>query len=245
MARSNLDFKPLYSSYPNLRDTIVDWLPMDTKELFEKNKKDKRQLQKLKMYGWLDNKFSYRFNKQGFRCDDFDHTQRDSIVFLGCSNTVGIGLPYEKTHPYIVSKELNLKCYNLGKGGGSNDSAFRIGSYWIPILKPKLVCMLTPSKERLEVIECNGEVNNILPSRQPKVFKTFYQHWLLNDNNSTLNQEKNLNAINWICHETQVPFVQLSVDYLYQHIKDTARDLSHPGVMSQKIVADKFLQLLS
>ena len=54
----------------------------------------------------------YRFNKYGFRCEEF--TDTDCIAFLGCSHTFGTGLDQAQIWPEIVCKELGVRCVNLG-----------------------------------------------------------------------------------------------------------------------------------
>jgi hypothetical protein len=86
----------------------LQWLPSDTEELFIKNKE--KRLEELKTGGWLNTEIEYSFNNYGFRSEEFDTTP--SILYLGCSFTVGIGLRIEHTWPYLVSTAMNLKCFN-------------------------------------------------------------------------------------------------------------------------------------
>ena len=50
----------IYSAYPDLASKTVQWLPMDTAELFEQNKKTKGEL--LDKLNWNENSFDYKFN---------------------------------------------------------------------------------------------------------------------------------------------------------------------------------------
>ena len=98
-------FEPNYNSYyKEYANKSLDWLPMDTKELYEKNLKEKYQL--LKQHDWIDKSFTYKFNSHGFRCEEF--TNKPTIMVLGCSFTCGIGLPIEFIWPELISKNLNL-----------------------------------------------------------------------------------------------------------------------------------------
>ena len=61
-------------------------------------------------------------------------------------------MPYHNTWPFLVAEELGLECYNLGLGNGSWDGIYRIGSYWIEKLNPKIVFILEPPGVRYEVL---------------------------------------------------------------------------------------------
>ena len=67
------------SAYPELANQEINWLPMDTKQLYKHNLKQNAQ----ELAPWIDNPFTYKFNSKGFRCEEFDTT--DNVVFLGCS----------------------------------------------------------------------------------------------------------------------------------------------------------------
>ena len=58
---------------------------------------------------------------------------------LGCSISFGTGLPYENTWPYLVSRKLNLSCWNLSQPASSLDTCYRLANHWVPILKPKYI----------------------------------------------------------------------------------------------------------
>ena len=151
---SNRTNKPLkttlYSAYPDFKYTTQQWLVSDTEKLFYKNKNDFDKSRLLDKLGWTHDNVVYEFNSEGFRSDEFSYTSEKSIVFLGCSHVVGIGINYQDTMAYQVSKCLKSKCYNLGVGGGSIDSCFRFAYHWIPKLKPDIVILIQPDSARIE-----------------------------------------------------------------------------------------------
>lgn len=212
-----IDHNP-YIEYAN---TEINWLPMDTEKLYNLNLKYKKSL--LEQYNWIDSNFTYKFNKHGFRSDEF--TNDPSIVFLGCSITAGIGLPIEATWPTLVANHLNLRCYNLGIGGASNDTAFRLAHVWIEKLKPQIVVFCQTYAERYELHSSTGIISNIA-----KECGDFYNHWLSNNNNSLLNSIKNRLAINQLCNQFGIKFVHTDVNDVV--VIDKARDLAHPGIKS-------------
>ena len=249
----------LYSAYPNLANQTLDWLPADTKQKYESSKKNPKSNKILISHGWTDKSITYKFNSYGFRCEEF--VNKDSIVSLGCSHTIGIGIPYEKTFSYIVSKRLGYKNYNLALGAGSNDSCYRIGSYWIPKLKPKAVIYMIPSKLRFEYIDFqNQKVINLLPNHmthstssdiRDKIIKRYRDFFIMNQENVNLLRSKNVKAIQQLCQENNIKFIQLdSNEYFSRKILarkgsnlqyDFGRDLSHRGPKTNEFVANEII----
>jgi len=225
-----------YSEYSN---QILNWLPMDTEDLYQKNLQD--QYDSLKKYNWIDANITYKFNSYGFRSDEF--SSEPNIVFLGCSHTVGIGLPLESTWPYLISNQLQLKRFNLGIGASSNDTAFRLALTWISKLKPKLVIFLSTDEYRLE-LHTENTIADIGPWSNNQGH--FYKEWVTNCNNSKLNYLKNKLAVQQICMDNNIKFLEQSFAGIIPMLRmagvyDFARDLSHRGVESNKIIANYFL----
>lgn len=223
------------SGYREFSNKEIDWLPMDTEELFKKNLKVNFQL--LKEQGWVDNKFTYRFNRDGFRCNDFP--QDDSIAFLGCSFTIGIGLPESVIFPTLVSQSLKLKCVNLGVGGSSADTAFRLAFYWLPKIKPKLVVLLSPHMHRLEIYD-NKEFHHHRPTHAKGSTDC-----ILSEEYCYLNQQKNILGIEKICNSLGTKFLGLKLEKDFIQVpNDFARDLSHSGIQSHLETSKKILSLI-
>jgi hypothetical protein len=229
-------FKPNYNStyyHKDLANKSVDWLPMDTKQLYEKNLKENYQL--LKVNNWIDKSFTYKFNSHGFRCEEF--TDEPSIMFIGCSNTIGIGLPIETIWPELVSKELNMHCVNLGIGGGSPDTAFRICHGWLDIVKPEIVIFTEPPGTRIELVNAN-EINNILMNNIEHC--SFLKDWIIDDNNVYFNRLKNKLAIENLCINRNIKYLYFDSKTFYRthSNRDYARDLTHSGVNSHKLFSE-------
>jgi hypothetical protein len=210
---------------------------MDTAARYRENLKSNRTA--LESNGWIDKEITYQFNSSAFRCDEFTHSP--SILFLGCSHTVGVGLPIEHTWPTIVASKLNLKCYNLGQGGGSADTAYRLGSYWIPKILPKIVVFLIPDIHRLEVIR--EHTIEFLTPMTPSQYAGFYNKWVYFESNGWLNSQKNTLALEHISNRYDCKFVSLCADCI--NVVDLARDLAHGGVRSNVNLADMFLNLIT
>jgi hypothetical protein len=218
---------PLYFRSPlhYYSNKTYDWIVSDTEERYKENLKKNKNL--LVKHGWIDRKITYKFNSLGFRCDEFEQN-RDCILFLGCSYTFGVGLPLETIWPTLVANKLKLKCYNLGIGGGSNDTAFRLGYHYIPMLKPKAVILLSPSADRVELMN----KNNRFDQHGPWNINIFYKFWTQHDANGKINQIKNMLALKAICDSNGANFLNFDLDDF--KVIDLARDLTHYGTKSHR-----------
>jgi hypothetical protein len=225
------------SIYREFSKKTVEWISGDTPEMYESNILTRKL--ELEKYGWVNTKFDYTFNSVGFRCEEF--SEDPTVVFLGCSYTIGVGMPAEQTWSSLVAKSLNLKSANLGQGGGSNDTAFRLGYHWIPKIKPKLVVFLTPPDHRFEIVS-SGMIHLITPHHHADQFVDFMGEWCADKTNTYHNYLKNLLAIENICTTNQIKFISYNCND-FRRI-DLARDLAHPGVISNQQLAEEILKLV-
>jgi hypothetical protein len=234
MIELNKDF----SAYPELAGQEVYWLTADTHELYCAHLERSESKNAIKQTQLLYEKFTYKMNSQGFRCEEFTGEPGDSIVFLGCSHTVGIGLPYTHTFANIVATELGLQNYNLGQGGSSNDTAYRFSSYWLHRLMPKVVVLLSPEANRSELIT-TAQVYQLGAHASVKRLREYMQAYFNSPLNAVLNKEKNQLAIRQLCNNLSIPFVLLDEHDLGN--MDYARDLMHSGTITNKHFAEKIL----
>jgi hypothetical protein len=123
----------------------TNWCPSDNRQNWDKGKYIAERL------GWTDSNVKYRFNKWGFRHEGDFVENRNSIVFLGCSMTMGVGVNYEQTWPYHVANELGLDCINLGQPGTAINASYRVAKMWLPVIKPKIVMFFAPDPHRREL----------------------------------------------------------------------------------------------
>ena len=234
--------------------TTSEWMPTDSKESFDRLVQDPEHYAYFKKQGWLEPlAITYQINKEGFRCDDFDSSE-PCMVALGCSYTMGIGLPLKDLWATKVGAELGLKVYNLAWGGSSVDTCFRLARYWIPKLKPQVVCMLVPPRARLELLtipKTSPPAEVFMPMSRSSLFSTndtFLKHWFGNEENQYINQEKNVLAIESIAHATGAKYASVKADHEAACSRDIvgyARDYMHTGPIGHDMIADKLLNLLS
>lgn len=219
----------------------LDWIPGDSFEKFNKHCQDTDKVEYLTQSGWdKPGCFTYNFNSNGFRTDELVYNPV-SIVGLGCSHTLGHGLPQERVWVEILGKKLHCPVYNLGVIGCSLDTVFRIATYWLPIIKPKYVVLNCPEYERFE---CRSNKNDSI-SLTPGILEwmsdeeaTVCKRWWLNDENSLYNGAKNVLAIENICQQHNIKFFAYSPNEMERKF-DKARDFCHRGPACHESFANR------
>ena len=222
----------------------MPWLPSDSQEKWHHNLKHHKD--QLVQQGWLPEKtLAYQFNSQGFRSDEFDNSQA-TCMFLGCSFTMGIGLDNRDIFPTLISLNLGMKSANLGLGGASMDTAFRMGVKWIPTIKPKIVVCLQPFPDRIELVNSQSSCSLLpnLTTSPADLTKWYHDYWLIEESNSELNRLKNTWALKHLCREHNIKFVSIAAEQQVRYI-DKARDLEHPGAKSHQLLAADILTLIN
>lgn len=223
----------------------------DTEDLYHSNLylPEKRKL--LQLNNWTADNISYKENSEGFRSSEF---VEGGILCLGCSLTLGLGLDEDNIWPNILGQALGIPVNNLGLPAFSNDGCFRLADHYITTLKPRMVFMLTPSKNRFEIKIDEGYRSLIPAYLYPNMQKyhkergiedyiPFLKNWVANNENFELNFKKNVLAIKSLCGE--VPFFHQTAEETRELTieGDLARDLVHPGRKWQHIIASKFIDM--
>jgi hypothetical protein len=238
---------PKHANWSNEKSTL--WDGSDHEKLYQSNIKDPKNCALLEKYGWIDTTIEYRFNQQRFRDDEFDN--RPCGLSLGCSFTRGIGLKEEQTWPTVLSKISGLHFWNLGVGGGAMDTCTRLLDYYISKLKPRIVILLAPPKNRFElhkdgfwhVIGINLQGINTLN------FQDFQKVYYAYDENSIINHRKNMLAMKQICAQYSTPFYSWESDndtcLPSVERSDLARDLLHQGPAAQQQLAETMYQKIA
>jgi len=227
-------------SNSSLANQELDWNGTDSEELYQKNLKTNSA--ELEQYNWINRSIKYKFNSYGFRADDFD-SSAPGVMFIGCSHTLGVGLPVESTWAHVVSTSLKLKNYNISVGGSSNDTAFRLAHHWIEQLKPSLVLFLSAERTRFELHTDTDEIIDLsVWSHTGTMVNDFTRHWYSNDTNSDMNYLKNTLAVKQLCSERGIKYIQREASTI--HLRDKARDLQHYGEKTHRHIAAMFLNKL-
>ncbi len=239
-------FKPVQFS------TELKWSGSDTSEQFEKNIKDPDRYQLLKSHGWLDpDVITYKYNRYGFRCDEFD--DRPAGIALGCSHTEGVGVREQDAWSSVLSKLLGVHVWNLGVGSSSLDTVFRVLEYWLPKLTPKFVAICIPYVARIEVFVRDGIHRQDIPINlghwpsNVARYNTFYREWAVSDVNMIMLRRKNLLAIQQLCDKANTALVVEEADVIVDNmsvVKSCARDLMHPGAKNHAYFAQHMYNAL-
>lgn len=235
----------IFHQHSSFKNKTVHWFTADSIEAYNENLNNPKRRKIIEDNNWIGSTIEYSFNSHGFRADEFE-LEKESILFLGCSFTLGTGLPYEYTWPYLVSKKLGYKNYNLGISGGSNDTAFRLGNHYIPKLKPTIVVFAGTASDRLDLIDAEDITTlryNYIPEH---LDSAFYKDWLTYKENGELNWSKNYLAIKYLCKINSIPFMYVPFSTVIPHpYLDRGRDIMHPGIKSNAKVADFVLDAIS
>ena len=238
---------PLHCNINNYKNRTLDWFPGDTNERLRESMQRHKSKKYIQRKGWdQPGAITYKFNSDAFRSAEFDPAA-DNLMALGCSFTMGVGLPAHLVWPSLLGHALNLQVCNLGWGGFSADACFRMAEYWIPYLNPKLVVFLVPARSRLEIIvdEKTGHTFDLRPSNfdHYQHLNEFTKHWFGQDENSRLNNKKNQLAVEAICYQLGIPILCYEVfqEMIGLARLDLARDLSHAGPETHKKFIEKII----
>lgn len=230
--------------YQQFASTTRLWDGTDSEKNFRENCAIEENYKKLNDLGWLEpNVITYKCNSQGFRDDDFD--QQPAGIALGCSHTMGTGVPVEHAWPSQLQSMLGQKVWNLGIGGAALDTCYRLLEYWIENLNVEFVVCAVPGIARYEVFDNNW--SNILSSMPLEINNLdwlvgYQKNYLTYDQNSELNRRKNLQAMQHICNKYNIPFYyDLMEDFADAKM---ARDLMHCGTDTQERLANKFFNII-
>jgi hypothetical protein len=226
----------------------LQWLPTDSEENFQKHIKNQEYRDYFESKGWLEpNAITYCINSEGFRSEEFD-PQLPSMVSLGCSYTVGIGLPEHSTWPAIVSQKLKLQNYNLAWGGTSADTCFMLAEYWLPVLRPQLVVMAAPPKNRFDLILETEFLKHetYMPAHETGHTETsdFIKHWFIHERNANLNNSRNRLAVEGLCAKLGIPCLTYNVHDWFAKSREEleyARDRMHAGPLGHQLFAEGIL----
>jgi hypothetical protein len=213
------------------------FLSTDTEDLFRKNLKKQHYL-----WTYRRKQISYSHNEFGFRSRSFENLDwANAVVVFGCSNVYGTGLAHEDCVCSIMEEKLGRPVINFGIHGGSVELAF----YNSLILcnnftTPAAVVHLWTSLDRYTDI--TDKVKNVVPIHDDYFAKINWnkksEFYVLADRTIWKNKTVYYESSFW--NETADT---LNIDRLPPTV-DSARDLSHPGIETNKLFADFLVEKL-
>jgi hypothetical protein len=237
-----------FSSHPT---TTVFWYPSDDEENFNKNPNKKQ---------WENIDISYQFNSQGFRTYDLPSLIGQKVdIALGCSLTLGIGLPVEVIWPTLIEKESKFPMLNLGQGGGSSDTVARILTNVCSLYDIQTVYILWPDASRFEIYnnDSNLKADPLVSFMHAQVadikhmghmntemsIQRFYKNQSIVHTLAKLYNFKVSEHFYAIGREFQ-KLLNISLSHLgLYHLadEDRARDGIHPGPKQHQLIARNFI----
>ena len=241
----NIDYK--YSFYPT--DESLSWTLADSELEFKKNFKKYPDNKSLKYY--LENPIEYKFNNCGFRTPDDFNEEDEGNVFLGDSNTMGVGHHLKNIWAYKINKDIGGKFWNLGQGGCGNQTDYRLLYGWKDTLKIKNIFHYSINHSRFEFFH-NGELVHLSPYEtliQKNIpSERFYVEILSDTEYLNFIQDTYINAIKGLAKDIGCNYYYLKgniFDGYDLSIDDSleARDLLHDTVDQQNFLYEKFREL--
>jgi len=228
-----------YSPHANL---LLNWVGTDQPDN-QRAKLDTSFRSAWQESGWTDDTvIEYQFNSGGFRTDEFDQSER--IMILGSSPTVGVGLHRSQTWSELLSKKINMPIWNLATGTGCLDTMYRVLKNYLPQLNVTMVIEFGGEKDAFEIYYRNKwqvingpEFKNCDP-KLPAVRDIWYSHI----ENERINQEKNTDAMRWICNQHRVPYYKFFANDILIDPPVATNDWSrcghHPGPRFHAAITD-------
>ena len=271
------DFRILQRSYFSKHEgTHTGWYKPHVEKLIKKEPKKYKYI--LQQSGFMDEEGSiiwptYIVNGLGFRSDDW-RSGKDGVIFLGCSDTFGVGNYIKNTASSIVSEKLGVQNYNLAIPGGGLDQAYRVLKAHISDIQGKVVCLIVPEPNRREIFSDNTSVllspsswsngttkDNLEDFYDIDSLQEFYFKLMCEKKYTFMETQKNIDAIKHLCKEFGKYLVILKNPVVYSDessrditiksrqdahgkIDDLACDLIHSGPNYQNLIAKKLLEKL-
>lgn len=206
------------------------WYPKNTTEHWSGS-----DLPLAKNPDW-DLPIDYKFNAQGFRTHDLEFAFTNKVnVALGCSHTLGIGIPNEMTWPAQIEKLTGITTLNLGLGEGSSDTVARILTNIAGLLQIDTVYILWPIRYRFEYY---GEksIYPILPGNSQLEYV-----WYMEEGNSTQRLFRNKSIVYNLKNYYNFNIKEIHMGEPWAIPGDLARDQAHNGPKSNLNLANLFL----
>jgi len=134
---------------------------------------------------WKDFPIVYKTNGLGFRSREIDlASSLRKIMFVGCSFTMGVGVPYDEIWTSIATQRIEaslgepVEQHNFGYSGHGNDFFAMIVHQVLPILKPDLLVVLFTEFSRRTHYHRFGRLKTFLPSHVMPDFKAEHEAFI-------------------------------------------------------------------
>lgn len=201
----------------------------------------------------------YSFNSNGYRCPEWGAISwADSIVVLGCSIVLGVGIDDSDTITSQLENKTNIPTVNLGIGGSSNQLMLHNTIQLITNgLIPKAVVVVFTDPSRISLLgdKSTKTYGSWVLEKElghSEEVRNFFHTWNA-DSNADTQGITCARAVELVWKSTGIPVVTFQtygswcLDMGYKKLVepvDLARDLQHGGVESQKVWADQIKEQL-
>ena len=228
----------------NKGGSTLDWFSVDSEDTFNKILPTMPD-----DWEYRNTKISYTLNNQGYRTKEWDKINwTESTIMIGCSNTLGLGIPEKDTACSILEKELGYPFINLGVVGSSNHLMFYNSMRLIEQgIKPKSVLLLFSDPSRYT--HFNQKEDYIVAlgnwSLEDNEYSDYYYNY---SNHMNCNVHGTMLAVAtealWKSHRVKTLCYSAYPNALKDKFKtlparvDRAREINHPGILTNKIWAD-------
>lgn len=201
---------------------------------------------------YFEKKIHYKCNSQGYRTKEWaDIDWANSIVLHGCSYAFGEGLAEEDTISTQLSNITGKYVVNLGiPGSGIGANVHNTIMLCKQLPTPYAVVQLWSHIIRTEIYMPDGvwfcHPGQFLKTNAegiPSACYKYYKNWLRYDENPQTHNSFHVEASRLIW-QPRTRYYELTMFYDnmldcdYIQIIDRARDLSHPGIKTAKLVAE-------
>ena len=186
---------------------------------------------------------NYLFNELGYRMGSQYH--QNSILAIGDSFTLGLGVNVDDTWPVQLSKILNYPVLNFSLNGASNDWIARRTSELLEFFSPKAVIVHYTFSHRRENENTSWHDDERTECDAVHTEIENYNNW-----KTRFLQICNLNVPvvhsfipNW--HTSSIDYSVMGTNVMAPMPKiDLARDGFHYGIATNQLVAEKIAKLL-
>lgn len=156
----------------------------------------------------------YQWTKENFR---MPHEVNDTdwsnyIYFSGCSYSIGLGVEYEKTYPFLVSKENNCDYVNTALSGASVERVLQNTVEFLSECKkfPKLIIINWPEIARTSWWEDDGSVGIYMPKYYVGQWKRSYEEFITHELHMFNRFAHIRKTIKLICNSLTIPLLEIS-----------------------------------
>lgn len=182
--------------------------------------------------------FTYKFNNYGFRTPDNLTKKQAGNVYLGCSHTAGVGLPFDETWVSQLNEEVEGKCFNLAVPAAAPSTMFRLLSYYKDVLKIQNVFHYSLTTSRYEFVKnldvevelfdyFGAYLSELEENNKPYPHDNFIMNSLLSEEYKIIQYIITFRAIKNICDELGVNYYLVTDVTLNDYIKNNRYRLSH------------------